>query len=384
MDPRFSQRMRELITERGLSYRRLAAHIYLAKSYVHRIAHGAVPPTIDIARRIDEALGAGGELIALAACRNDPLPDELDALELARRVEASDVSGDTISRLRTAFDDLAAGYSTIPSADLIGRVRHHLAYVGRLMDARMTLAQRRELVTVGGWLSLLAATVHIDLGQHQAAAARLYTADQLAQHVEHPEIRAWCLETRAWELLNFGRFQEVVDLSRHAQALAPAGSSVLVQAIAQEGRGWSRMRRRAETRNALDRVDQLVAGMARPDRPEHHYVYDPDKALSYRATTLAWAGDPAAEGYARTLIHQLEADGSVRPRRIALARLDLGLALLATGQPDEAAAVAIDAIASGRIVPANWWRATEVLRGIERAAIPEVDDLRDAYEVFRP
>jgi hypothetical protein len=43
-----------------------------------------------------------------------------------------------------------------------------------------------------------------------------------------------------------------------------------------------------------------------PDRPEHHYRYDPAKSDAYTTTTLAWIGDPAAEGYARQVLARLE------------------------------------------------------------------------------
>jgi hypothetical protein len=119
-----------------------------------------------------------------------------------------------------------------------------------------------------------------------------------------------------------------------------------------------------------------------PDRPEHHYRYDPAKALSYTATTLAWAGDPAAEDYARATVADLR--GANRPRRTASARLDLGLALVAAGKPDEASAAAQAAITSGRVVASNWWRASEVVSRVEATGISEALDLRDAYEAYRP
>lgn len=388
VDPRFGAEMRRLLDEHGMTYRALAARTYHGKSYLQELATGKKQPTVDTARRIDDALGANG---ALLACVAAPTPavvsdDELDAVELARRVEASDVSPETLTRLEAAVDELATAYAGTPPAELLPRIRRHLAYIGRLVDARMTLAQRRRLLVTGGWLSLLAATVHIDLRHGTAAKARLVTAAQLAGHAEHAEIAAWCLETRAWDVLTVGDYQRAVELSRRAQDIAPRGSSAHIQATAQEGRAWARMRQRAQTRDALDRVDRLVASLSVPDRPEHHYHYDPDKALSYSATTLAWAGDPAAEEYARAVIDHLGTPTGKppRPRRVASAQLDLGLALLAAGKPDEAGAVAVTAIASGRVVPSNWWRATEVLTGVERTGVPEADDLREVYRAHRP
>lgn len=386
-DSRFSARLRELLEARGISYRALSAHTYYGKSYLHELATGRKAPSLEVAKAFDEALRTEGEFAAMiGVAASAAFVDEIDALELARRVSASDVGFETLGQLERAFDDLATAYTTTPPAELLRRVRKHLAYVVQLIDARKTLAQHRRLVVVGGWLSLLGAALHIDLRQPAAARAHLTTATQLAEHGDHAEIRAWCLETKAWEVLTDGDYRQAVELSRQAQAIAPRGSSAEIQAAAQEGRAWARMDEQARTRQALARVSKLVSTLGKPDRPEHHYRYDPDKALSYTATTLAWAGDPAAEDYARTVISQLEtpANGIARPRRIAAARLDLGLALLASGKPDEAAHVTTAAITSGRVVPSNWWRATEILTGVERCGISEASDLRDAYESYRP
>lgn len=299
---------------------------------------------------------------------------------------ASDVSVGTLERLEAAVDDLATRYASTPPHELLPIVRRHLSYVGRLLNARKTLDQHRRLLVAGAWLAVLRATVDIDLRHRRAADAHLALAAQLAEQTGHAEIAAWSLETRAWDALTGGDYRRALELSQHAQALAPAGGSALIQATAQEGRAWARLRDQKRTRGVLDRVDRLVAALPVPDRPEHHYRYDPDKALSYTATTLAWAGDPAAVGFARAVIADLDpaGDGGPRPRRAASARLDLGLALVGAGRPDEASAVATIAITSGRVVPSNWWRATEVLAGVDRAAPREAADLRDAYETFRP
>ena len=387
VDPQFVSRLRALVEERGLTFRSLAARSFYSSSYLHDLASGKKPPTVEVARRLDDVLGAGGELVALVITNgNGTGDDELDAIELVRRVEASDVSADTLERLEAAVDELAMAYATTAPEELIPRIRRHLAYVSRLVDARKTLDQQRRLLVAGGWLSLLAATVHIDLQQRAAAEARLVTADRLAGHGGHDEIRAWCLETRAWDYLTHADYARAVDLSRQAQTIAPAGSSAEIQATAQEGRAWARMGQQVQTRELLGRVERLTSSLPVPDRPEHHYRYDPNKAVSYTATTLAWAGDPGAEEYARSAIAKLESgdDGVSRPRRVASARLDLGLALAAAGKPDEAVAATIAAVISGRVVASNWWRVTEVVRAVEGAGIREVDELRDAYHEFEP
>jgi transcriptional regulator with XRE-family HTH domain len=395
VDPRFGELLRALLDQRGISYRALASRVYQSKSHLHELATGRKAPTVEVATRLDNALDAGGSLLALAgATLTEPrastvdaaVDAELEAVELARRVEASDVGDGTLARLEQAADDMAMSYASTPPAQLLPRVRRHLHYVTELADARMTVDGRRRLLVAGGWLALLAATLHIDLRQRAAAEAWLTTAEEMASHAGHDEIRAWCWETRAWDVLTDGQYAEALALSRRAQAVAPSGSSALVQATAQEGRAWARMGASAETRDSLERVARMVSNLSTPEHPEHHYRYDPAKAVSYTATTLAWVGDPAAEGFARTAIEELltEPGGVPRPRRVASARLDLALALLAADRPDEASAEALSAVTSGRIVPSNWWRATEVLSGVEQTGVPDANELREAYRTFRP
>ncbi|NUK22820.1 helix-turn-helix domain-containing protein [Streptomyces lunaelactis] len=308
--------------------------------------------------------------------------DETDAWELMRRVQASDVGSATLDRLDHAFDELATAYPVTPPQELMQRVRKHSAYVTRLLDARKSLNEHRRLLVVGGWLSLFGATLHIDLKQDQAATARLQTAAALAREAGNAEIEAWCFETDAWRVLTEGDYARALELSQIAQQIAPAGGSAAIQSAAQEGRARARLGQSRETYTAIDRVQRMSASLGRPDRPEHHYRYDPAKALAYTATTLAWAGDSAAEPYAREVIARLSPSDDVRkwPRRVASANIDLALVLLSENRMDEACDAAQKAILSGRVVPSNHWRALEVVKAVEARQLPEAPDLRDAYQ----
>ncbi|MGW5159351.1 helix-turn-helix transcriptional regulator [Nonomuraea wenchangensis] len=307
--------------------------------------------------------------------------DEWDALDLARRAAATEVGRETLERLELAVDDLAVAYPRTPPRELLVRVRRHLSYVSQLLDSKKTLIEHRRLLVAGGWLSLLAATCLIDLRRFPAAAARLRTAAQLAEETEHREIAAWCLETEAWQVLTDGDFGQALALAQAAQRVAPGGSSAYIQATAQEGRAWARLGRARETHEALNRLMRLVEPLHVPDRAEHHYRYDPAKSDAYLATTLCWLGDPSAESYSRGVLARLESatDGSPRPRRAVAARLDLALALLAADQPDEAGHLTLAAMTSGHLVPSNYWRAAEVVSGLETRRAPEAAELREAY-----
>lgn len=311
----------------------------------------------------------------------DDQPDNMEMLEFLRRVAASDAGETTVRILEMATDDLASAYHSSSATVLLNRIAPHLRYVTRLLDGKATLDERKRLVVVGGWLTLLQATCHVDLRQDAAATAGLRIAQAAAQHTGHHEITAWCLETEAWRVLTLGQAQQAVELSQAAQDVAPKNGSAILQATAQESTARAELGDRRATQDALARLERLVSPLAIPDRPEHHYRYDPAKGEFFTATTLARIGDPAAEAFLRHVLVQMESPhvGPPRPRRAAVARLDLGVTLMKSGQLDEAALVTGLAMHSGRIAPSDAWRAAEVITAVERRHLPEATSLRDAY-----
>ncbi|MFI6367592.1 helix-turn-helix domain-containing protein [Nocardia sp. NPDC050630] len=356
-----------------LSLSALAARTHYSKALLGLLETGQRQVRPEHVRAYADALGIGSALFI------EPSDGEQAAAEWIHRVAASDLGGDTLDRLELAVDDLAAGYPTTPPGELLIRIRQHLGYAGRLMDSRKTLTQHRRLLVAVGWLSLLGSTCHIDLGETSAAAARGHLAWRLADEAGNREIAAWCLETRAWQQLTGGEFTAAAELSRAAQSLAPENSSAFIQATAQEGRALARLGDGKGTYGALRKVARMVSGLSTPDRPEHHFRYDPAKSDAYVATTLAWLGDPAAESYARHVLADLAGAASARPRRIAMANLDLGLALAAADKPDEAADVALAVVTSGNLVPSHYWRISEVISGIEHRNVADAAMVREAF-----
>jgi transcriptional regulator with XRE-family HTH domain len=382
----FGRELARLMDGRGVGVRELARQVHYNPGHISNLRNGKARPSPELARELDDYFAAHGALAALAPTGDLLAPqmslvDELAAMELARRAEASDVSDGTCERLELAFDDFATAYPRTPSVELLSSVREYLGYTTSLLEGRATLTQRHRLLVSGSWLALLAATCLIDLDKDRSALAYLRTAEQLARETGHAEISAWVIETRAWLELTSGDYRKAAELSRAAQGVAPRDGSAYIQATAQEGRAMARMGDATATTRVLTRIEALVSPLTMPDRPEHHYRYDPAKAEAYTATTLSWVGDPAAEQFAREVLARLESppDGSPRHRRAAIARLDLSLALIAAGKPDEAAAIAMQAVLSGRIVPSNYWRAREVITAIAARGVPEARDLAEAY-----
>lgn len=138
---------------------------------------------------------------------------------------------------------------------------------------------------------------------------------------------------------------EAVALSRAGQTLAGAYTHASAQLTMQQARAWARLGRAAETYAALDKAAAVVARLARPDRPAHHFVFDPRKLhLLHR--------------HHPRLARRRRARRGIRPR---------GRPLLRRQREPR------------RLVPSNIWRASELATtlGSRYDGLPVVGEFRE-------
>jgi len=103
-------------------------------------------------------------------------------------------------------------------------------------------------------------------------------------------------------------------------------------------------------REALGRGRALLDAMATPDRPDHHFVVDPDKWDFYAMDAYRLAGDDdLAAGYARTVLAWGAApDGERAPMRMAEARLTLAAVAARAGDLEQAVTTGMAALGAAR------------------------------------
>jgi tetratricopeptide (TPR) repeat protein len=267
-----------------------------------------------------------------ATTKHEP---ELELIEFTRQAEATDISPGTLSELELVTDRLCREYPTADATELRTSTTAHLRYVLGLLDGRTTLAQHRELLVRAGWLALLLGCVAYDLGDRPAAAQARRLAFQLGHQAGHGRIIAWSYELGAWYALLEGRYPSVVDLS-HCGLRHAGVSSAAVQLTLQAGRGYARMGDK-EARTALDAGRKILEQLPRPEHPEHHFVFDPDKHIFYVATILTWLGkdDIAAEEHAREVVRYCHETGRW-PTRLGTTLVNLGVIAGRRGDLDEA------------------------------------------------
>lgn len=319
-----------------------------------------------------------------------PAPQELDdsaplSLDIIRRLEASDVGPTTLDALAESIDRLCRAYPSTSAQVLRARGQRDLQQVIRLLEARSTLAQRRELLVTGGWLALLVGCVEYDMGLSEAAETTRRAALTLGKEASHGGIIAWSFEMAAWMALTRGDYRETVEYAR-AGATAERRQSVAVQLAAQEAKGWARLGDLREMEAALDRGRTLLEGMPRPAHPEHHFVIDPDKYDFYAMDCYRLSGqDGKARLHAAEVIRLgTRPDGTeTSPMRVAEARLTLGVVAVNDGELDEAVDQGTRAfIAARKSLPSLLSSARE-LRDLLRIRYPAEQGTGQFLDVLR-
>jgi transcriptional regulator with XRE-family HTH domain len=310
--------LRRLRALRHLSQDELGRLAGYDGSYVGAVERAAVRPSRELVAALDRALDAAGGLVALwrfadqewqlraslgaaadppAAERPDPAPAwtpaapaaagmppdaaaawtparthaapaaaagtpdaVVEAMELARLAEASDVGADALASVERAVQRLRGAAGSAPPGSLLPAVRAQRRYLATLLGGRLTVAQRRRLLVAAGWLSVVLARLHFEAGERDAAEASREAALRLARQAGNAELVAWALEAGAWWALVDGRFREAVQLARAGQDRAPPASAAAVQLALHEAQAWRRLGDREEADGAL-RQAALLRGM---------------------------------------------------------------------------------------------------------------------------
>jgi transcriptional regulator with XRE-family HTH domain len=287
--------LRRLRTLSGLTQAGLGRLAGYDGSYVGATERAAVRPSRDLIERCGRALQAGGALLALwpladrewaapgagdpsspppAATGGGPVPPGpgpwadpdpgtdavVDAMELARRAEASELGAAALAGVERAVARLRQAACATPPRELIPAVRVQLRYVGRLLEGRLTLGRHRRLLVAAGWLSLLLARLHFDAGDREAAEPGGDTALRLARQAGHAELAAWAVEALvSWALVD-GRSRDALDLARAGQDLAPPASAAAVQLALDEAQAWASLGDRDQAAGAR-RLAALTSAM---------------------------------------------------------------------------------------------------------------------------
>lgn len=338
-----------------VSLRTLARRTSYSHSYLGEIERNLKRPTMQLARRCDEALDAGGALVALAArrmqaavrdhgsrARHDggvTLPTEEFAMAAAEsagfiRKAGSGISPELIEQLSDEVRTLAIAFVRRPPYAVFKPIADLRREVLQILDGHVRPDRLTDLYLLAGQLTALLAHACADLGQPGLAEAHARTAWMCADMAGHDQLRAYV----RWVQSNCAYWNN--DYARAAQ-IAAAGDqyasrgSSQVRLASQEARAWAAMGDSREVERVLQ-----VARAARDRMPTQPieagvFWFNPGKAAYYSAE--AWLGLKGKDNATRALHDATEAlalfDAEEHPcsELVAAAQLDLISAHAALG-----------------------------------------------------
>jgi hypothetical protein len=229
----FAEVVRRHMERRGMSLRATAAAAHYDPGMLSKVLAGKRNASPYLAARLDEALGADGEIRAAvtgrpAGGKAKPVAWKGAAPSAAVLALQAAMTGDP-AELVIAADGLAElvryyahAVAVTPSAGVYAELLSARTFTGTQAN-RTSPRGRTDLTVSAGWLSSLLAISATDLGDHAAAVVWCADAERKAGEAGYPELLGWAALTRAAIAYYQGDPARSATLARQGQAAAPAG-----------------------------------------------------------------------------------------------------------------------------------------------------------------
>lgn len=372
----FGAELRSLRVRCGVSQSELGRLVHVSGDLVSKVEKGERRPMPDLVARLDATLGAGGDLIRVAAAIDEPArlqrPPAVPAtrqvgsaewMRSAARLGNEVVLGAAVGWLRHTTDVRPVAEGPADDGDpWVGVVAERVRQLRRMDDAghgavvldwclhdlwwtRGVLNRdrpaagapvRRGLTRAVGELAQLAGWLACDGGAH-GAAQRLWLlgleAARAAGDVRLGAMILSCLSYQAVWIGDPGHALELITVAGEGAIGWPGGAFQALLATRQ-ARAHAGLRQAPDCDRALVAAGESMAGAGRGDDPDWVYWVTPAVLAADAGRARLELGQPhrAAVGLARGL----ELFGTAQPRNRALHLTSLAQAHLADGEVDGA------------------------------------------------
>jgi hypothetical protein len=119
--------------------------------------------------------------------------------DLARAMQASNVSDDMLDAMETSVLRLHQVHAKVPPIAMLSHLHEHLRAVTSLLQQSQPIRQRRRLCSIAGHLAGLRGWATFDLGDREGARSWYELALQPAAEAEDDALCGWIFG--AWSLL---------------------------------------------------------------------------------------------------------------------------------------------------------------------------------------
>jgi Helix-turn-helix domain len=361
----FAGTVRHWMSQRGMSVRGLARAAHYDQGLLSKVLNGHRPYSPYLAARLDDALGAGGEIEAAAWAAPAKPPQRASSRKAPRAVEALRVAmsggtdgAETMGIVADGLAELVQHYAhavaVAPSAAVYDELVAVRSFAG-MLPARSPARQRQNLAVAGGWLSSLLAVSATDLGDHAAAAVWCSDTERRARDGGCPELLGWAALTRSLIAWYQGDPMRSVLAARKGQADGQPGTAAHARLAAQEMRCAAMVGDIAGMADARRRAADAMSALESSVPASGAYSVPQDSDPPYTATSLLLMGKyrEAAEITRRVIetaySPRSRAPGD-QPTAYSRTLLILALAVAGLGEADEAAAAGAKALQAGPVV----------------------------------
>jgi transcriptional regulator with XRE-family HTH domain len=380
MNETFGQALRRLRGSRSL--RDVAALAACGKSYVSDLENGKRSPSREIAAALDHALGAQGELIALADSQPgmDPMA-QADALQrgLHESLAAGPLSDYSLDEVEytVARHGRATRYRT--ESELLPELLADFTDLRLMLSGRQSAPVRKRLTISVARMSGLMALTLLKLGDARSRAW-WRTGRAAAAAAEDRATLSWIYAQEAYQLYYGGDLEGAVELACRAQQLA-GGLPCVGPALAAplEARAHALLGRRSETSAALAEAETALERLGPADTGASAFGYSESQLRFHSGNAWTHLGETGLAGEQQERALDLYPASDHMDR--ALVRLDQAMCLAVVGDAAGAAAHATETIVdlrpehrSALIV----YRAADLIAKVPEArTVPEVRVLRE-------
>ncbi|MFD6421015.1 helix-turn-helix transcriptional regulator [Streptomyces sp. NPDC060198] len=382
MSETFGQALRRLRGSRSI--RDVAALANCGKTHVSDMELGKRKPTLEMARVLDHALGANGELIVLAEHRPDADPlDQADALQrgLAEEFAASALTGEGLDEVEYTVARHGRATRYRAEAELLPELLADFADLRLRLTGRQAARTRTRLLIAVAQMSGLMALTLLKLGDARSRAW-WRTGRSAAAAAEDRATLSWIYAQEAYQLFYSRDIHGAVELACRAQQLA-GGLPCVGPALAAplEARAAALLARPDAAADALHRAEHALERLPETARTASAFGYSESQLRFHSGNAWTHLGDTARarEEHARALELYPEADHMDR----ALIDLDLAMCLAIEGDAAGAAQRATTTVVG---LPPSHRSALIIYRAADVAArVPEaraVSEVRVLREIL--
>ena len=275
----FASVVRQFMADRGMSLRGLARAVPCDPSYLSKMLNGRKPVSPHLAVRVDDALGAGGEIRrAATSITESATPREVrsssradqgiteDVIDVLGRIQrlSRTVNPEIVQHLQDNLRYTIVRYEKLEHSRIVPTLLKQRAWVDELLDECSHPRQRQRLFEIAAAASGVLGYVAVGRGDYPLARAYCLEAFHLSDFAQDTNLQAWARGLQSFCEYYAGQYGEALRLAEDGLNYAQSGPQSVRLTVNGIARSLGKLGDAEGVHRAVDRAYDL---MSRNDVP---------------------------------------------------------------------------------------------------------------------